>query len=73
VINLTKQEQAELALAGQRLAKNPDLKKFLTLIKKECIQDLIVPNASPDALVEANRRHDIADALEHRINQYGRS
>lgn len=68
---LTAQEQKQMEQAGRRLARNPDLTLFLTLLKKEYIQDLTVPNQPMEELKEANRRYTIADALQHRIDNYG--
>lgn len=69
---LTAQEQEKLAQAAARLARNEDFKFLLTTVKNECIQELTTTDATPDKLVEAHRRYNLADELLHRIETYGR-
>lgn len=59
-----------LTEAASRLVRNNDFKKFLTDEKEQCIEDFKAIDATPEQLAEANRRYNLADKLEHRIEQY---
>ena len=70
---MTQQGQLEtLRQAGERLAKNNDIKLFLTALKNEYIQEFKQIDATDEQICEAHRRYLIADELEHRINSYGK-
>jgi hypothetical protein len=60
----------ELNLAAKKLVRDGSYKLFLTNIKNDCIQELTRAGASPDELVEANRRYSVADELESRIETH---
>lgn len=67
----SQKDEELLAQAASRLASNNDLKILLTAHKNECITALTTANATPEQLVEANRRYTLADELENRIKRYG--
>lgn len=67
----TEQETQRLQQAAIRLAKNPDFKFILTTLKNECIQDFKASDATPEQLVEAHRRHTMADDILQKVKTYG--
>jgi len=70
---ISKTELSQLSQAAARLLANPDFKIVLTSLKNECIQDFKRIDASDEEIREAHRRYKVADELENRIENYGRS
>lgn len=70
---MTQKELDQLQQAAARLLVNPDFKIVLTALKNECIQDFKQIDASDEQICDAHRRYKVADELENRIENYGRT
>lgn len=62
-------EHEQFREACKRLQSNSDLQFVLTVLEKECIHPLTAENATPEQLVDANRRYNWLMSLKFRVNQ----